>query len=239
MLLTGVVGGAGVEQAGDAGLDRRERRAQVVRDAGEQRRAELVRLGIQLRLAHPGREPVPLEGDRRLAGERIQERPFVAAHGRRAQTSDGGELSERGTAQLQGHDLGRSVRPARSRDGGGADLAIAGDGDEVAAEQMEGVEEGAHEVVEHPGEGLAGQEPRRQVREEAGLALAPFGAPAFVQRARQHESHQHGGDQQAQRRRHVIAVFDPQRVARLGEEEGERQRGQDRCEQPPTQAAQQ
>ena len=115
VLLRRVVDRVGVEQAGDAGLDRRERRAQVVRHAREQRGAELVRLGIQLCLAHPRREPVALERDRRLASEGLQELPLVAAHGRRAQRSDGGELPTTRTAPR--HHLRRSVRPAGSRDG--------------------------------------------------------------------------------------------------------------------------
>jgi hypothetical protein len=73
-------------------------------------------------------------------------------------------------------------------------------------------------------EGFAGQESRGEVGEETGLALALLGTPPFVQGAREDQPHQHGGDQETKCSRQVFSMLDPQRVARLGEEEREPER---------------
>ena len=71
-----------LEQARDRGLDRRDRRAQVVRDGGEERRAELVRrrqrargLGLRLELAE-------LDGGGELPRERLEHALVLAAQRR-------------------------------------------------------------------------------------------------------------------------------------------------------------
>ena len=56
----------------DRRLDRRERCAQIVRDRGEQRGAQLVRLGEPLGSRGLGAQPAPLDGERELTRERRQ-----------------------------------------------------------------------------------------------------------------------------------------------------------------------
>ena len=68
-------GHVGLAQAADAGLDRGQRRAQVVADRGEQRGPHPVALGQRLGLGGLGAQPFPVEGGgglRREAGQQAR-----------------------------------------------------------------------------------------------------------------------------------------------------------------------
>ena len=63
----------GLPQAADAGLDRRQRRPQVMADRGEQRGAHPVALGQRLGLGRLGAQPFPVQGGRGLGGVTVQQ----------------------------------------------------------------------------------------------------------------------------------------------------------------------
>ena len=69
------IGGA---QAADRRLDRRQRRAQVVPDRGQQRRAQLGRLGLALGARRGGGRPLLAQGQQRLPGDGLQHPPVGA-----------------------------------------------------------------------------------------------------------------------------------------------------------------
>ena len=71
LLLTGVVHDPLLEQAGHAGFDRRERRAQVVRHGREERRADLARLRVEARAPRFGVEARALQCKRGLRGQSV------------------------------------------------------------------------------------------------------------------------------------------------------------------------
>ena len=64
-------------QAGGRAEDRRQRRAQIVRDRGQQRRAQPVGLGHQPRAIHVLDQVDPLDRQRRLVGQRIEQPPLI------------------------------------------------------------------------------------------------------------------------------------------------------------------
>ena len=68
-----VAGAALLEQRGRGALDRGERRPHVVRQRAEQRGPQPLGLDLDLGAAAPLRQRHPLERDRRLAGERLQQ----------------------------------------------------------------------------------------------------------------------------------------------------------------------
>ncbi len=72
-LLVGVVNRGGVEQARHPRFDRSERGAKVVRDGGEHRGTQLIRLGVELGETGPGVQTRAVEGDRRLTSRGLQQ----------------------------------------------------------------------------------------------------------------------------------------------------------------------
>ena len=76
------------EQGGDGGLGRRERRAEVVADGGQQRGADLVGLGERRRLGGRPAQPDVVEHDGRLRGERADQ-PLVLGLRAAARTGPG------------------------------------------------------------------------------------------------------------------------------------------------------
>ena len=126
-LLRRVVVDGGVEEAGHARLDRRERRPQVVGDRREHRGAELVGLGVELCVPRARVQARAVERGGRLAGRRFEQELIVAgerpAAGRplRDERADG--------------SLARQERHGRSRPG----LAIClGSGDGMEVRPVEG-----------------------------------------------------------------------------------------------------
>ena len=70
-------------EAGRGAQDRRQRRAQIVRDRGQQRRAQPVGLGHQARAIHILDQVHALDRQRRLVGQRIEQPVLIGREDRR------------------------------------------------------------------------------------------------------------------------------------------------------------
>ena len=158
-----------LQQARDRRLDRRERRAQIVRDRGEQRGAQLVGLG----------QPVGVRR-RRLQANAAPWRPRPARRtraGRRGRRWRPGPRSPRGPRRPQ-RDRERPVLGSGRRrlagDGLGsprAVVALVEDGDGVGREQVAELRRRA------PGAGPARRDRAAQAGEGLGVGPGPRGFP--------------------------------------------------------------
>ena len=126
-------------QARHGAEDRSERRAQIVRDRGQQRAAQPLGLGQHARLVEPLGERDPLDRHRRLVAQRVEQPPPVGRQQRPGRiavdtehadrTAAGAQWQEQAlaTGQCVGAASGRAVvlpGPARCRHIGGVELVL-------------------------------------------------------------------------------------------------------------------
>ena len=207
-----------LEQARDRGLDRGDRRAQVVRDGGEERRAELVRrreracrLGLGLELAE-------VDGGGELLGEGVEHALVLAADRRAGEREHvlGVELDRRACSPRGSRERGLRSPPrsaSRLRGGGEPPLPRArarGRGPRARADDRRG----------------AG-EPRERLG--LGAGAGSFGRAAGGERDEARDDRADG--EEDEEREHVLGVGDRERVVGLDEEPVDEQEAADRGRQ--------
>ena len=151
----------GLPQAADAGLDRRQRRAQVVADGREQRGPHPVALGERLGLGGLGAQPFPVQGGGRLGGVAGQQR-------RRGRVRLPGDQQDQVAADVE---AGRGGQAALDAAGGGPHPPA---GDPLLQFGLAAV--GPGQVLEH-GRGRIGtaQDGLRQLEQRGRLFPGPRG----------------------------------------------------------------
>ena len=219
-----------VQQARHARLDRRERRAQVVRDRAEHRGAQLVRLGVELGHARSRVEPGAVERRRRLLRRRLQQQELVRRERTPSRRPFDPQRAERHRADHERHDRRRDHRRRRSGRAVARMQLLPVELDrDLARREAERLQQHAREVVEDAVGNLARQQLRRQVAEQPRLAFSPGRARAFLGRRRPR-----GGPTTSATARKTTAVTtssapsSSQREPRGAEQERQRERGQQR-----------
>src|SRR5262249_37084673 len=103
-----------LEQAPGGGDDRRERRAQVVRDGVEELGLQLVRPPEDLRLGRLAPQPGPLQRDPKLQGNRREEAVVARSKRWALRTSDQEERARPLPRSLHRHLVQEATRGPRS-----------------------------------------------------------------------------------------------------------------------------
>ncbi len=219
-----------LQQAAHRGLDRCQRRAEIVGHRGEQRRARLAPLHVQ-----------PGGGDLRIEASALQVDRDLARSGLDQPAILRDELLGSGARGREGSELDLAApdrhfdRRARDRVGSPPpDVVRAAGrrGDDRATGQAKRIDQRGREVVQHPFERLAGQRLGREQVEQARLAFATGRAVAFGHGAGHHPSDEQRDHQEDHERHHVVAVVDAQGVERLGEEVVDGQEPEQRAPDP-------
>ncbi len=257
-LVQGAVPG---RQAGGGTEDGGERRAQVVRDGGQQGRAQPVGLRLQARLVDVAHQVDPFHRQRRLVGQGVQQplpvrgqqRPRLvtvdAEHARRATPGVHGQEQPLAAGQGVGATAGRPVvlpRPARRRQVA-AVQGVVGREPGLHRQAVRTRQQHHHPHVEHQRHLVHGR-PQHVVQRPRGGQLAAelvqlvrglgpgTGGLRLVSHARRQVAGDDGHDGEHGQGDDVLRVGDGERVERRQEEEvvGEHahQAGQQRCRQP-------
>ena len=237
-LLLGLVPHRGVEQARHARLDRRQRRPQVVRDRGEHRRPELVRLGVELCGPRPGVQPRAVE---RRGGLLAAASSSSSSSRRERPLADGPLRLER--AERHGADHQRAPprrdhrRSRRARDATAWSWLPASSTVISHRREAEGLQQHRGELVEDAVGHLAGQAASWTGSRATGPHARGGTRARVPRRAAHQETHHHGHRQEHDGGHHLLGAVEAEPEPGRPIEEGQRHRGQQCRDQPAGQAA--